>query len=105
MNAHVTQILNAIKVGDSSRAEGLIPLVYEELRKLASARMARERAGQTLQPTALVHEAFLSEWLNRNLKAFGEEHPSTLSLMGQLDEGLVDAGLYIEPPETSLFNE
>src|SRR5271166_832343 len=55
----VTRLLHAIDEGDPHSAEELLPLVYEELRKLASARMARESAGQTLQPTALVHEAWL----------------------------------------------
>src|SRR5437773_7760173 len=55
----VTQILNAIEQGDSAAAEQLLPLVYEELRKLAAAKMARENPGQTLQATALVHEAWL----------------------------------------------
>ncbi|MHB8897746.1 MAG: ECF-type sigma factor [Thermoguttaceae bacterium] len=55
----VTQILNAIEQGDPSAAEQLLPLVYEELRKLAAAKMAQEQPGQTLQATALVHEAYL----------------------------------------------
>jgi RNA polymerase sigma factor (TIGR02999 family) len=55
----VTQLLNAIDSGDPNAAEELLPLVYEELRKLAAARLANEAAGQTLQPTALVHEAWL----------------------------------------------
>jgi RNA polymerase sigma factor (TIGR02999 family) len=55
----VTQILDAIERGDPRAAEELLPLVYEELRKLAAARMANEGAGHTLQPTALVHEAWL----------------------------------------------
>ena len=55
----VTQILNRVQQGDEKAAEELLPLVYEELRKLAAARMAHERADQTLQPTALVHEAWL----------------------------------------------
>ena len=55
----VTQILNAIEQGDASAAEQLLPLVYEELRKLAAQRLAHEKPGQTLQPTALVHEAYL----------------------------------------------
>jgi DNA-binding GntR family transcriptional regulator len=53
----VTHILAAIEQGDANAAEKLLPLVYEELRKLAAHRMANEAAGQTLQPTALVHEA------------------------------------------------
>jgi RNA polymerase sigma factor (TIGR02999 family) len=55
----VTQILEAMDRGDAKSADELLPLVYEELRKLASSRMAREAPGQTLQPTALVHEAWL----------------------------------------------
>jgi RNA polymerase sigma factor (TIGR02999 family) len=55
----VTRILNAAQQGDPTAAEQLLPLVYEELRKLAAARMTNEAAGHTLQPTALVHEAWL----------------------------------------------
>ncbi len=55
----VTQILSAIEQGDPQAAERLLPLVYDELRKLASARMAQENPGHTLQATALVHEAYL----------------------------------------------
>ena len=55
----VTQILEAVGAGDARAAEQLLPLVYEELRRLAAARMANEPPGQTLQPTALVHEAWL----------------------------------------------
>src|SRR5205814_5894593 len=57
--ADVTQILNAIEAGDPKAAAELLPLVYDELRKLAAARMAAEQPGQTLQATALVHEAYL----------------------------------------------
>ena len=55
----VTQILSQIESGDPSAAEQLLPLVYDELRKLAAAKLAREKPGQTLQATALVHEAYL----------------------------------------------
>src|SRR6201981_3029511 len=55
----VTQILNAIETGDPQAAELLLPLVYDELRKLAAQRLAHEKPGQTLQATALVHEAYL----------------------------------------------
>ena len=55
----VTQILSQIESGDPSAAEQLLPLVYEELRKLAAAKLAQEKPGQTLQATALVHEAYL----------------------------------------------
>ena len=55
----VTQVLQAIQHGDGRASEELLPLVYNEMRQLAAARMAQEAAGQTLQPTALVHEAWL----------------------------------------------
>ena len=59
MNNEVTSILAAIEQGDPRAAEQLLPLVYDELRKLAAQRLAREAPGQTLQATALVHEAYL----------------------------------------------
>ena len=55
----VTRILSRIEQGDRPAAEQLLPLVYEELRKLAAAKLAQEKPGQTLQATALVHEAYL----------------------------------------------
>ena len=55
----VTRILSAIEQGDPRAAEELLPLVYEELRRLAAQRLAQEKPGQTLQATALVHEAYL----------------------------------------------
>jgi RNA polymerase sigma factor (TIGR02999 family) len=55
----VTRILSAIEQGDSRAAEQLLPLVYDELRKLAAQRLAQDKPGQTLQATALVHEAYL----------------------------------------------
>src|SRR5919109_203757 len=55
----LTRILSAIEQGDPRAAEQLLPLVYDELRRLASEKMARESPGQTLQATALVHEAYL----------------------------------------------
>jgi RNA polymerase sigma factor (TIGR02999 family) len=57
--SEVTRILSAIEQGDPHAAEQLLPLVYEELRKLAAQRLAQEKSGQTLQATALVHEAYL----------------------------------------------
>ncbi len=57
--SQVTRILDAIQTGDPQGADQLLPLVYDELRKLAVTRMANEKPGQTLQPTALVHEAWL----------------------------------------------
>ena len=69
----VTQILQRVEHGDPRAADELLPLVYEELRKLAAHKMAHEAAGNTLQPTALVHEAWLRlvgapdhEWNSRN---------------------------------------
>jgi RNA polymerase sigma factor (TIGR02999 family) len=55
----VTAILSAVRAGDPTAAAELLPLVYDELRDLAAARLTAERPGQTLQPTALVHEAYL----------------------------------------------
>jgi RNA polymerase sigma factor (TIGR02999 family) len=69
--AEVTRILNRAAQGDPTADDELLPLVYEELRQLAAHKMAHEPAGQTLQPTALVHEAWLrlgagnSHWENR----------------------------------------
>lgn len=65
----VTQILSAIERGDSHAAEKLLPLVYDELRKLATRRLAQEKPGQTLQATALVHEAYV-----RLVDAAAEQH-------------------------------
>ena len=70
--SEVTRILSAIEDGDAHAAEELLPLIYEELRKLAAHKMAHEPPGQTLQPTALLHEAWLrltgdapQRWENR----------------------------------------
>lgn len=71
--ADVTQILSQIEQGDPAAADQLLPLVYDELRKLAAAKMAQEKPGQTLQATALVHDAYLrlvdanraQEWTHR----------------------------------------
>jgi RNA polymerase sigma factor (TIGR02999 family) len=57
--SEVTQILSAIEEGDPHAADQLLPLVYDELRKLAAQKLAQEKPGQTLQATALVHEAYL----------------------------------------------
>jgi RNA polymerase sigma factor (TIGR02999 family) len=55
----ITRILSAIEEGDPSASDQLLPLVYDELRKLAAQKLAQEKPGETLQPTALVHEAYL----------------------------------------------
>lgn len=70
----VTQILHALERGEATAAGALLPLVYEELRKLASARMSSEVPGQTLQPTALVHEAWLRLTGPENLKWNSRAH-------------------------------
>lgn len=57
--SELSRILSAIQAGDANAAAGLLPLVYAELRSLAAARLSHERPGQTLDPTALVHEAYL----------------------------------------------
>jgi RNA polymerase sigma factor (TIGR02999 family) len=66
--SEITVILQQIDAGDADAANRILPLVYDELRKLAAAKMARESAGHTLQPTALVHEAWL--------RLGGEEQPN-----------------------------
>jgi RNA polymerase sigma factor (TIGR02999 family) len=66
----ITQILNQLESGDRSAAEELLPLVYEELRQLAASKLAHEKPGQTLQATALVHEAYL------RLVGHGQEQPA-----------------------------
>ncbi|ACB75704.1 ECF-type sigma factor [Opitutus terrae] len=71
-DGEITRVLQRIEQGDAHAAEELLPLVYAELRRLAAARLAAEAGGQTLQPTALVHEAWLRlggdaqpQWANR----------------------------------------
>ena len=70
----VTHILDRVQQGDPHAAEELLPLVYDELRRLAAHKMANESAGQTLQPTALVHEAWLRLVGNKNKKWDGRAH-------------------------------
>src|SRR5882672_4276649 len=70
----VTRILGAIEKGDPVAADELLPLVYHELRKLAACKMANEAPGQTLQPTALVHEAWLRLTRNENAKWDSRAH-------------------------------
>ena len=69
----VTHILSQIESGDPSAAEQLLPLVYDELRKLAAAKLAHEKPGQTLQATALVHEAYLRLAIGQNTGAKTQE--------------------------------
>jgi RNA polymerase sigma factor (TIGR02999 family) len=70
--SEVTRILSAIEQGDPHAAEKLLPLVYDELRKLAAQKLAQEKPGQTLQATALVHEAYL-RLVGRGKEGPGEE--------------------------------
>jgi RNA polymerase sigma factor (TIGR02999 family) len=70
----VTRILQSMESGDAKAAEELLPLVYDELRKLAASKMANEQPNQTLQPTALVHEAWLRLTGNENVKWNGRAH-------------------------------
>jgi len=72
--SEVTQILHAMEYGDAKTAGELLPLVYGELRKLAASKMANESPNQTLQPTALVHEAWLRLTGNENVKWDGRAH-------------------------------
>ncbi|HEX5221293.1 MAG TPA: sigma-70 family RNA polymerase sigma factor [Verrucomicrobiae bacterium] len=71
----VTVILNRVEQGDPKAAEELLPLVYDELRRLAAHKMANEAAGHTLQPTALVHEAWL--------RLVGQDHPEIQKWQGR----------------------
>jgi RNA polymerase sigma factor (TIGR02999 family) len=70
----ITRILEATQQGDPTAADQLLPLVYEELRRLAAGKMANEAAGHTLQPTALVHEAWLRLVGHENPKWDGRAH-------------------------------
>jgi RNA polymerase sigma factor (TIGR02999 family) len=72
--SEVTQILSAIEQGDPHAAEQLLPLVYDELRRLAAARLAQEKPGQTLQATALVHEAYVRLVASGDASAPREQH-------------------------------
>jgi RNA polymerase sigma factor (TIGR02999 family) len=72
--SEVTLILERVQRGDPKAAEELLPLVYDELRRLAAHRMAQELPGQTLQPTALVHEAWLRMVGNQNQQWEGRAH-------------------------------
>jgi len=70
----VTRILDAIQQGNAKASDELLPLVYQELRKLAAQKMSHEASGHTLQPTALVHEAWLKLTANENVQWDGRTH-------------------------------
>jgi RNA polymerase sigma factor (TIGR02999 family) len=120
---NVTQVLAQIEQGDSQAAEQLLPLVYRELRKLAAAKLAHENPGQTLQATALVHEAYLrlvradeaQKWNSRNhfFSAAAEamrrilvdaaRRKAAVKHGGQKDrETLADSRIAAAPPEEVL---
>src|SRR5438093_2265117 len=73
-NNQVTRVLERVRCGELSAASELLPLVYDELRRLAAAKMAHERPDQTLQPTALVHEAWLRLAGNETQQWNGRAH-------------------------------
>jgi RNA polymerase sigma factor (TIGR02999 family) len=120
----VTQLLSQIESGDPAAADELLPLVYDELRKLAAVRLANEKPGQTLEATALVHEAYLrlvdvdkaQHWDSRGhfFAAAAESmrrilvdsalHKKTLKRGGDRNrEDLSDVAPAIEPPEDDLI--
>ena len=111
MGDGVTQILSRIESGDTGASKQLLPLVYQELRQLAAHKLAQEKPGHTLQPTALVHEAYLrlvgdgqqaGSWDNRghwdNRRSWDDddddddwrERRRGRGLLGQLFDGLGD---------------
>src|SRR5262245_34693926 len=120
---HVTRLMTAAGRGDSGAARELLPLVYDELRKLAKARLARERANVTLQPTALVHEAYLRlvggadvAWDGRGhffaaaARAMRQILVDRARHRGRIKRGggqkrieLDDAALAVEPPSTDML--
>src|SRR5436305_7604760 len=77
----VSRVLSAVEKGDASAVEQLLPLVYDELRRLAAAQMAREKPGQTLDATALVHEAYLRLVASPAASAPGELAPAELGAL------------------------
>ena len=92
----ITVMLAAASQGDRDSAARLLPLVYQELRKLAASRLAATPPGNTLQPTALVHEAFLERFsteiavlVDEPINALMEVHPAVGRAIGALREGLV----------------
>jgi RNA polymerase sigma factor (TIGR02999 family) len=87
----VTRILSAIEQGDPHAAEKLLPLVYEELRKLAASKLVQEKPGQTLQATALVHEAYLRLVLNGGQRAAQPSEPQRWNSRGHFFAAAAEA--------------
>jgi DNA-directed RNA polymerase specialized sigma24 family protein len=77
----VTRILSAIDQGDPKAAEQLLPLVYDELRRLAAQRLSHEKPGQTLQATALVHEAYIRLFPSHAFVAAGHANPELSTIV------------------------
>jgi len=86
----VPRILAQIESGDTSAAEQLLPLVYDELRRLAAAKLAHEKPGQTLQPTALVHEAYLRLVGEKEEATFQDRHHFIATAAKAMRQILVD---------------
>lgn len=112
--ADVTRILESIEQGDPRAADELLPLVYQELRSVAAAKMAREQPGQTLQATALVHEAWMrlakgkaQHWDNRRhfFAAAAEAMRRILIERARRKQAKREAGVasYDELPESRIF--
>jgi RNA polymerase sigma factor (TIGR02999 family) len=120
----VTRILSAIEQGDPQAPEQLLPLVYDELRKLAAQKMAREKPGQTLQGTALVHEAYIrlvdgekarhwdsrghffaaaAEAMRRILVETARRRQSLRGGGGHQRQDLIEADLPIDPPPDDIL--
>jgi RNA polymerase sigma factor (TIGR02999 family) len=106
--SEVTHILQSIEDGNSQAAVDLLPLVYDELRRLAQAKMSRELPGQTLQPTALVHEAWLrlagdehQRWQNRRhfFAAAAEAMRRILIERARRRQALAKGGYAVREPE------
>src|SRR5262245_57483264 len=100
--SEVTRILDRVERGDEMAAGELLPLVYQELRKLAVVRLANEKPGQTLQPTALVHEAWLKIAGNGHQPFANRRHffKAAASAMQQI---LIDEYLDTNPPAAAAF--
>jgi RNA polymerase sigma factor (TIGR02999 family) len=97
--SEVTQILAALESGDSSAGAELLPLVYDELRRLAAVRLSNEPLGQTLQPTALVHEAYLRLVGSKNVSRWDSRGHFFAAAAEAMRRILVDAARRKNGPE------
>ena len=98
----VTRILSAIVQGDPHAAEQLLPLVYDELRKLAAQKLAQEKPGQTLQATALVHEAYLRLVDTENVQPWKSRGHFFAAAAEAMRRILVDSARSMGPERASL---